>query len=230
MPMGSPTLAMALLTQTRSEHAVLAGADEREQLLAATWLARHRSPATRTAYAKDLAGWLDWLAGHHLDVLTARTLHVQLFTRAQLDAGAAPASVNRRLAALSSFYAHCAEHGLFGHQPAQRHLVHHRIDHRPHRLIGPRDRRRRDAEQLGGLAVHLHGLGADLVFHLALSPGVDPRDQLDQQMACDEDRNRILNGLSPAGHWVGFAQRGGRRPAGSRWSCQRAKASMEGRL
>ncbi len=108
----SPALVEQLLAQTRGEHPALAGAGEREQLLAATWLAGHRSPATRAAYAKDLAGWLDWLGGHHLDVLTARTLHVQLFTRTQLDTGAAPASVNRRLAALSGFYAHCAEHGL----------------------------------------------------------------------------------------------------------------------
>ena len=44
------------------------------------------------------------------------------------------------------------------------------------------------------------------------------------------DRNRILSGLSPVSDLVGLAQRGGRRPAGSRWSCQRAKASTEGRL
>ncbi len=67
----------------------LAPASQREQLLAAAWLAGHRSRATRAASVQDLAGWLDWLAQHDLGV---RTLHVQLFTRAQLDASAAPAS------------------------------------------------------------------------------------------------------------------------------------------
>ncbi|MEO7195632.1 MAG: tyrosine-type recombinase/integrase [Pseudonocardiaceae bacterium] len=113
----SPGLAERLLIQTRGEHPALAGVGEREQLLAATWLAGHRSPATRTAYAKDLAGWLGWLAQHGLDVLAVRPLHVRLWTRGQLDTGAAAASVNRRLAALSSFYAHCVEHGLVEGNP-----------------------------------------------------------------------------------------------------------------
>lgn len=50
------------------------------------------------------------------------------------------------------------------------------------------------------------------------------------ESACDEDRNRILNGRAPVSDCGGLVQRGGRRPAGSRWSCQRAKASMDGRL
>lgn len=115
--MDSPALAEQLLTQTRDEHPVLAGVGEREQLLAATWLAGHRSPATRTAYAKDLARWLKWLTLHQLDVLAARPLHVQLWIGSLLDTGAAAATVNRRLAALSSFYAHCAEHGLVQGNP-----------------------------------------------------------------------------------------------------------------
>jgi hypothetical protein len=73
---------------------------------------------------------------------------------------------------------------------------------------------------------------AELLGHARLDTvrAYTARDQRSCEKACDEDRNRILNGLSPASCWVGLAQCGGRRLAGSRWSCQRAKASMEGRL
>ena len=58
------------------------------------------TPAT----ARPGAGWLAWCSGRRVDVLAATRVHVDLFARAQLDAGAATSSCTRRLSALSSFY------------------------------------------------------------------------------------------------------------------------------
>jgi hypothetical protein len=44
-----------------AELPVLAGLSEREELLAATWLASLRAPRTRRAYAGDVRGWQGWL-------------------------------------------------------------------------------------------------------------------------------------------------------------------------
>jgi integrase/recombinase XerD len=97
---------------------VLGGRSDRERLLAAAWLAGYRSPRTRRAYAGDLAGWLDWLAGLGVDVLDARRVHVDLLTRQLLDSGAAPSSTTRRLLAVTSFYHHLVEHDVLGANPA----------------------------------------------------------------------------------------------------------------
>ncbi len=70
----------------------------------AAWLAARRSPHTRRAYHGDLAAWSRWCAVHHLDPLAVRRRHVQVWG-AQLSAqGMAPASVARRLAAVSAWY------------------------------------------------------------------------------------------------------------------------------
>jgi integrase/recombinase XerD len=120
-------VAADLLARTVAEHPVLAAAGPREQLLAATWLAGHRAARTRRAYAADLAGWLGWLAGHGLDVLAATRVHLDVYVRHLTDTGAAPATVNRRLSALSSFYRHCAEHSLVAGNPTVG-VRRHRID------------------------------------------------------------------------------------------------------
>jgi site-specific recombinase XerD len=117
-PISAPSVAGALLVQLDAEHPVLGGRSDRERLLAAAWLAGYRSPRTRRAYAGDLAGWLDWLAGLGVDVLDARRVHVDLWTRHLLDSGAAPSSTTRRLSAVTSFYHHLVDHDLLGANPA----------------------------------------------------------------------------------------------------------------
>ncbi|HUY51113.1 MAG TPA: tyrosine-type recombinase/integrase [Streptosporangiaceae bacterium] len=84
----------------------------RAELLAAAWLMSLPSARTRRAYAGDLRSWLAWLAERGVDVLAAGRVHVDLWARGQQDAGAGPASVRRRLSALSSFYRYCAAHDL----------------------------------------------------------------------------------------------------------------------
>ena len=83
MPRASaqPTaIAAELLARTRAELPVLAGLGEREELLAAAWLASLRAARTRRAYAADVRGWLGWLAESGTDVLDAGRVHVDVWT------------------------------------------------------------------------------------------------------------------------------------------------------
>ena len=75
-PPGPAAIAAELLARTRAELPVLAGLGEREELLAAAWLASLRAPRTRRAYAADVRGWLGWLAERGTDVLDAGRVHV----------------------------------------------------------------------------------------------------------------------------------------------------------
>ncbi|MEU4474865.1 tyrosine-type recombinase/integrase [Micromonospora sp. NPDC023888] len=76
------------------------------------WLRNRRlSEHTRDAYRRDVTGWLTWCAGRDLDPLRATFLHVNDYARALETTLAArsgrpltPATVARRLSALSSWY------------------------------------------------------------------------------------------------------------------------------
>lgn len=100
---GRAAIAAELLARTRTELPVLAGLGEREELLAAAWLASLRAPRTRRAYAGDLRGRLSWLGVRGVDVLGAGRVHVDVWVAGQQDRGAEPSTVRRRLSALSSF-------------------------------------------------------------------------------------------------------------------------------
>jgi site-specific recombinase XerD len=110
-------VAAELVARTRAELPVLAGLGEREELLAAAWLASLRAPRTRRAYAGDVRGWLGWLAERGTDVLGAGRVHVDLWVASQQDRGAESSTVRRRLSALSSFYRYCAAHDLVDRIP-----------------------------------------------------------------------------------------------------------------
>lgn len=76
------------------------------------WLANRRlSPHTRAAYKRDVGQWLAWCAARSLDPLAATFVQVNAYARtleATVDArtgkAMAPASVARKLSALSSWY------------------------------------------------------------------------------------------------------------------------------
>ncbi|MFF4880172.1 MULTISPECIES: tyrosine-type recombinase/integrase [unclassified Micromonospora] len=76
------------------------------------WLRNRRlSEHTRDAYRRDITGWLTWCAGRDLDPLHVTFLHVNEYARAlESTLGArsgrplTPATVARRLSALSSWY------------------------------------------------------------------------------------------------------------------------------
>lgn len=85
--------------------------------LAVLWLAstRRSSAGTRAAYADDLLHWASWYAaarGGRLDLATLTRADVTLWLAQQQAAGAAAATLARRLAALSSLYRYAGSYGL----------------------------------------------------------------------------------------------------------------------
>lgn len=89
------------------------------------WLRNRRLSAhTRAAYGRDIDGWLRWCAGRGLDPLRATFLHVNEYARgleSTLDArsGAllSPATVARKLSALSSWYEFLAKVAVVAANP-----------------------------------------------------------------------------------------------------------------
>lgn len=84
--------------------------------VAAAFLAGY-GPATREAYARDLRAWSDYLAGLGVGVLTAHRVHIDAWARQSEEAGTAPATVARRLSALSGFYGYLLDEGLIARSP-----------------------------------------------------------------------------------------------------------------
>ncbi len=67
------------------------------------WLASQQSPHTTDAYRRDLADFVQWLADR-TDLLAVDRGTVDLYRRHLETVGLKPATIARRLAALSSFY------------------------------------------------------------------------------------------------------------------------------
>jgi integrase/recombinase XerD len=94
----------------------------------ATWLWSYRESAhTRAAYQRDVADFVGWCDRVGVDVLDARRPHLDAYAAglAQLvnprtGRPLAPASVARRLAALSSWYGYLVDCGVAGHNPVLR--------------------------------------------------------------------------------------------------------------
>lgn len=80
----------------------------------AEWLVGYSSPATRSGYRGELSVWLDFCAVSGLDPLAVRRAHLDAWVRGLEAQGVAPATVRRRMAAVSSFYRWCS---------AQEHIV-----------------------------------------------------------------------------------------------------------
>jgi integrase/recombinase XerD len=97
------------------------------QLLRA-WLLAQESDHTKTAYRRDVAGnapsmkvpgWLVWCAENGQDPLVVRRAHVDAYKNALRQASYSPASVSRRLAAISSFYQYATDEEIIEHNPAK---------------------------------------------------------------------------------------------------------------
>lgn len=88
---------------------------------AGQWLAAQRSDHTRQAYGKDLDGFTRWLGAHgYSDPRQATRAVVDLY-RTECEAeGLKPATVARRLAALSSFYDYLTAEAGLAANPAAR--------------------------------------------------------------------------------------------------------------
>ena len=87
--------------------------------LAAAWLLGYRG-ATRAAYATDLRAWAAWLERYGIEVLSAHRAHVDAYARSLEQEGLSPASIARKLSALSGFYAYAADEGLVMVSPLRR--------------------------------------------------------------------------------------------------------------
>src|SRR4051794_22760956 len=79
--------------------------------VAAAWLLGY-SGATRSAYAADLRCWGSWLAAAGTEPLQAHRAHVDAYARSLEGQGRSRATIARRLAALSGFYAYAVDEGL----------------------------------------------------------------------------------------------------------------------
>jgi integrase/recombinase XerD len=86
----------------------------------AGWLGSRRSPHTRRAYFRDLAGWLSWLDARDLDPRHARRGDVDAYIATLTDRPRPPsaATVHRVLSTLSSWYGYLADHDLADRNPA----------------------------------------------------------------------------------------------------------------
>lgn len=92
------------------------GSSAAERLATAFLLSHHGR--TREAYARDLAHYGVWCAAHDVDVLVARRAHVDAYVEWLRRDGAAPATVVRRLAAISGFYRYAVDEGAAERNPA----------------------------------------------------------------------------------------------------------------
>jgi site-specific recombinase XerD len=107
------------LPAARPAPAVLA-ADDRLTRLTAAWLLSAGSSHTRRAYRTDLAQWAAWLDDHDIPLMAPARGHVDAFS-AELGAlGAAPATIARKVAAVSSFYRYAADEDIIPANPAAR--------------------------------------------------------------------------------------------------------------
>ena len=94
----------------------------------AAWLWSFRESAhTRAAYRRDVEDFAGWCAGHDLDVLAIRRPQVDAYAamlantpNPRTGRPLAPATVARRLAALSSWYGYLVDAGAVEHNPMLR--------------------------------------------------------------------------------------------------------------
>jgi site-specific recombinase XerD len=102
------------MTSRRSDRAVAT----EFTAVAAAWLATHRSWNTRAAYEADLAWFAEWCAQTGRSPLLATQDDIEQHRADCATAGAGPATIRRRLAALSSFFAYSATAEESGGNPA----------------------------------------------------------------------------------------------------------------
>jgi site-specific recombinase XerD len=90
---------------------------QRVALAVAAWLETCRSVNTRAAYEADLRRFVAWCEEHAVDPLSCSTADLQQYRSQCERAGAAPATVARRLSAIASFGAHAAATDRAGPAP-----------------------------------------------------------------------------------------------------------------
>ena len=89
---------------------------ERHARLIAAWQLAQTSPHTLSAYRRNLTDFCSWLDGHGQDLLTVERVHMDGYRH---TLAGAPATVARKLAALSSFYKYALAEGLVQRNPVE---------------------------------------------------------------------------------------------------------------
>ncbi|WP_336650735.1 tyrosine-type recombinase/integrase [Kocuria rosea] len=148
--------------------------DQRHAALLGAWLASYGSTNTRDAYRRDATVFLAYLEATGLDLLAVRRPHLDVFARVRQAAGDAPATLNRRLAAVSAFYAYAVDDGALQLNPAAR--VRRAAVDADHSTTAALTRR--EAEDLLVVA-RVHSPRAHALVDLLLSTGVRISEALD---------------------------------------------------
>jgi len=151
---------------------------ERHHGLLGAWLASYGSVHTRDAYRRDAMVFLAYLEATGLDLLAVRRPHVDVFARDRQTVGDAPATLNRRLAAISAFYAYAVDEGALALNPAAR-VRRARVD-ADHSTTAALTRR--EAEDLLA-AARAHSPRAHALVDLLLSTGVRISEALTAQLS-----------------------------------------------
>jgi integrase/recombinase XerD len=84
------------------------------------WLTAHKSPHTREAYRRDITGWFAWCDGTATPVRDARRADVDGWRDMLSARPESPATVARRLCAVSSFYDYYVAEEIVARNPAKR--------------------------------------------------------------------------------------------------------------
>src|SRR4051812_20554615 len=98
--------------------AALAGPTAAHEV-AAAWLLGFGSASTREAYRRDFDQWAEFVGGLGVAVFDARRGHVEAYARSLEAAGRTRATVARKLAALSSFYAYALDEEVIERSPVK---------------------------------------------------------------------------------------------------------------
>lgn len=107
-----------LANRTADALAVVGPVNDAESLLVA-FLAGYRE-STRKAYARDLCHWASFLDAVGVTPLDAHRVHADAYVRQCEADGASPATVARRLSAVSGFYAYACDENLIARNPIGR--------------------------------------------------------------------------------------------------------------
>jgi len=95
-----------------------AGVDTAVARWATAWLLSH-GPATRATYAGDVRDWLTWCADVGVDPTAARRVDVDAWVERLRDVGAAPATIGKRLAAVSGLYRYAVAEDWLTRNPVE---------------------------------------------------------------------------------------------------------------
>lgn len=151
---------------------------QRHAALLGAWLASYGSTNTRDAYRRDATVFLAYLEATGLDLLAVRRPHLDVFARVRQAAGDAPATLNRRLAAVSALYAYAVDDGALQLNPAAR--VRRAAVDADHSTTAALTRR--EAEDLLA-AAQAHSPRAHALVDLLLSTGVRISEALEAKLS-----------------------------------------------